>query len=127
MRWEYRAVALWPRVGNAADGMNDTGDVTSLLNALGAEGWELVAVEWLVEADAPEGRVLTAIHEAARGVMGTREISRLRCAPLEMTRPLPAPPRALTRRACASTSPSGRGGNSRAPTRDASTPGKVAR
>ena len=59
MRWEYRAVALWPRIGNAADGMNDTGDVTSLLNALGAEGWELVAVEWLDDADAPEGRVLT--------------------------------------------------------------------
>ena len=40
MRWEYRAVALWPRLGDGADAMNDTGDVTGLLNALGAEGWD---------------------------------------------------------------------------------------
>ncbi len=50
MRWEYRAVPLWPRLGNDADAMNDTGDVTGVLNALGADGWELVAVEWLEEA-----------------------------------------------------------------------------
>ena len=60
MRWEYRAVALWPRLGEGADGMNDTGDVTSLLNALGVDGWELVAVEWLDDTNAPEGRTLTA-------------------------------------------------------------------
>ena len=60
MRWEYRAVALWPRLGAGADGMNATGDVTSLLNALGAEGWELAAVEWLDDDSASGGRVLTA-------------------------------------------------------------------
>ena len=59
MRWEYRAVALWPRLGDGADAMNDTGDVTGLLNALGADGWELAAVEWLDDAGAP-GRTLTA-------------------------------------------------------------------
>ena len=37
MRWEYRAVALWPRLGEGADAMNDSGDVTSLLNAFGAD------------------------------------------------------------------------------------------
>ena len=60
MRWEYRCVALWPRLGNNADAMNDAGDVTSLLNALGADGWELVAVEWMEEASAPSGRTLAA-------------------------------------------------------------------
>ncbi|MDE2838384.1 MAG: hypothetical protein OXL97_12905 [Chloroflexota bacterium] len=60
MRWEYRAVALWPRLGDGADAMNDTGDVTGLLNALGAEGWELAAVEWLADANAPGNRMLTA-------------------------------------------------------------------
>ena len=40
--------------------MNDTGDVTSLLNAHGVDGWELVAVEWLDDTNAPEGRTLTA-------------------------------------------------------------------
>lgn len=60
MRWEYRAVALWPRLGEGADGMNDTGDVTGLLNAFGADGWELTAVQWLDDANAPEGRTLTA-------------------------------------------------------------------
>jgi hypothetical protein len=60
MRWEYRAVALWPRLGAGADGMNDTGDVTGLLNALGAEGWELAAVEWLDDDSVSGGRVLTA-------------------------------------------------------------------
>ena len=67
MRWEYRAVALWPRLGNDADAMNDTGDVTGVLNALGAEGWELVAVEWLEEADAPGGRVLTGFMKRPVG------------------------------------------------------------
>ena len=67
MRWEYRAVRLWPRLGNDADAMNDTGDVTGLLNALGADGWELVAVEWLEEADAPEGRVLTGFMKRPMG------------------------------------------------------------
>ena len=60
MRWEYRAVALWPRLGNDADGMNDTGDVTSRLNALGVDGWELAAVEWLDDAPVSGGRTLTA-------------------------------------------------------------------
>lgn len=60
MRWEYRAVALWPRLGASADAMNDTGNVTSLLNTLGAEGWELTGVEWLNDVDAPERRTLTA-------------------------------------------------------------------
>ena len=59
-RWEYRAAALWARLGEGADGKNDTGDVASLLNALGADGWELVAVEWLDDAAAPSGRTLTA-------------------------------------------------------------------
>ena len=67
MRWEYRAVALWPRLGDGADAMNDTGDVTGLLNALGADGWELVAVEWLEDADALEGRVLTGFMKRAVG------------------------------------------------------------
>lgn len=40
--------------------MNDTGDVSGLLNALGAEGWELAAVEWLDDAGASNGRTLTA-------------------------------------------------------------------
>ena len=43
-RWEYRVEILWNRVGDDADVMNDGGDVTSLLNARGAEGWELVCV-----------------------------------------------------------------------------------
>ena len=60
MRWEYRVVPLWPRFGEGADAMNDTGDVTGLLNALGAEGWELTAVEWLDDANAAEGTTLTA-------------------------------------------------------------------
>ena len=60
MRWEYRAVALWPRLGEGADGMNDTSGVTGLLNTLGADGWELAAVEWLDDAKAPSGRTLTA-------------------------------------------------------------------
>ena len=47
--------------------MNDTGDVTGLLNALGADGWELVAVEWLEEADAPGGRVLTGFMKRSVG------------------------------------------------------------
>ncbi len=67
MPWEYRAVPLWPRLGNDADAMNDAGDVTGLLNALGADGWELVAVEWLEAADAPEGRVLTGFMKRAAG------------------------------------------------------------
>ena len=67
MRWEYRAVALWPRLGDGADAMNDTGDVTGLLNALGAEGWELAAVEWLEDANAPEGRTLTAFMKRPMG------------------------------------------------------------
>ena len=67
MRWGYRAVPLWPRLGNDADAMNDTGDVTGLLNALGADGWELVAVEWLEEADAPGGRVLTGFMKRPVG------------------------------------------------------------
>lgn len=67
MRWEYRAVALWPRLGNGADAMNDTGDVTGLLNALGAEGWELVAVEWLDAPSALESRVLTAFMKRPAG------------------------------------------------------------
>ena len=60
MRWEYRTVALWSRLGNDADAMNDTGDVAGVLNARGAEGWELVAVEWLDDSNAPGGRTLTA-------------------------------------------------------------------
>ena len=67
MRWEYHAVALWPRLGEGADAINDTGDVTGLLNALGAEGWELVAVEWLDDANAPNGRVLTAFMKRSVG------------------------------------------------------------
>ena len=67
MRWEYRAVALWPRLGNDADAMNDAGDVTSLLNALGADGWDLVAVEWLEDGSASEGRVLTGFMKRAVG------------------------------------------------------------
>ena len=43
-RWEYRVDILWDRVGDEADVMNDSGDVASLLNARGAEGWELVCV-----------------------------------------------------------------------------------
>ena len=42
--WEYRVEILWDRVGDAADVMNDPGDAASLLNARGAEGWELVCV-----------------------------------------------------------------------------------
>lgn len=68
MRWEYRAAALWPRLGNGADAMNDAGDVTSLLNALGSDGWELVSVEWLDDADAPEGRTLTAFLKRPTGM-----------------------------------------------------------
>lgn len=60
MRWEYRVAALWPRVGNRADAMNDAGDVASLLNALGAEGWELTNVAWLDDETAPDGKTLTA-------------------------------------------------------------------
>ena len=60
MRWEYRVAALWPRVGEGADAMNDTGDAASLLNALGAEGWELASVAWLNDEIAPGGRTLTA-------------------------------------------------------------------
>ncbi len=67
MRWEYRAVPLWPRLGNDADAMNDTGDVTSVLNALGAEGWELVAVEWLEDADAPNYKTLTGFMKRPVG------------------------------------------------------------
>ena len=67
MRWEYRAVALWPRLGDGADAMNDTGDVTGLLNALGADGWELVAVEWLEDADAPNYKTLTGFMKRAVG------------------------------------------------------------
>ncbi|MCY4583763.1 MAG: hypothetical protein OXE50_13360 [Chloroflexi bacterium] len=67
MRWEYRAVALWPRLGEGADAMNDTGNVTGLLNALGAEGWELAAVEWLNDVNAPEGRTLTAFLKRPAG------------------------------------------------------------
>ncbi len=67
MRWEYRAVALRPRLGERGDSMNDTGDVTSLLNFLGAEGWELAAVEWLDNASAPEGRTLTAFLKRPSG------------------------------------------------------------
>ena len=67
MRWEYRAVALWPRLGEGADAMNDTGNVTGLLNALGAEGWELAAVEWLNDVSAPEGRTLTAFLKRPAG------------------------------------------------------------
>lgn len=60
MRWEYRAAALWPRVGVRADAMNDAGDAASLLNALGAEGWELTAVVWLDDGLTPGGKTLTA-------------------------------------------------------------------
>ena len=60
MRWEYRVAALWPRVGEGADSMNDTGDAASLLNALGADGWELASVAWLNDESAPAGRTLTA-------------------------------------------------------------------
>lgn len=67
MRWEYRTVPLWSRLGDGADAMNDTGDVTGLLNALGAEGWELVAVEWLDDGNAPEGRTLTAFMKRPVG------------------------------------------------------------
>ncbi len=65
--WEYRTVPLWPRLGTGADAMNDTGDVTGLLNALGAEGWELVAVEWLEDADTPGGRVLAGFMKRSVG------------------------------------------------------------
>ena len=67
MRWEYRAVALWPRLGEGADAMNDSGDVTSQLNAFGADGWELAAVEWLDNAGAPGGTTLTAFIERPVG------------------------------------------------------------
>ncbi len=67
MRWQYRTAALWPRLGDGADAMNDTGDVTGLLDALGAEGWELVAVEWLDDANAPNGRTLTAFMKRPVG------------------------------------------------------------
>ena len=67
MRWEYRAVALWPRLGDGADAMNDAGDVTDLLNALGAAGWELAAVEWLDDAGVAEGRTLVAFMKRPVG------------------------------------------------------------
>ena len=47
--------------------MNDSGDVTSVLNALGADGWELTAVQWLDDAKAPSGRTLTAFIERPVG------------------------------------------------------------
>ena len=67
MRWEYRAVALWPRRGEGAGAMNDTGDVTGLLNALGADGWELVAIAWLDDEGAPGSRTLTAFMKRPVG------------------------------------------------------------
>ena len=60
MRWEYRVATLWPRVGEGADRMNDAGDAASLLNALGADGWELSAVAWLNNEAAADGATLTA-------------------------------------------------------------------
>jgi hypothetical protein len=51
--WEYIAFRLWNFVGepeagsinpSAADRTNDTAGAAGLLNARGAEGWELVSV-----------------------------------------------------------------------------------
>ena len=44
MRWEYRVAVLWDRFPDPASRMNDGGDASGLLDAFGAEGWELVCV-----------------------------------------------------------------------------------
>ena len=61
-RWEYIAFRLWnyvggplrsPRHSTAAEPMNDAGGAAGLLNARGAEGWELVSV---VPQDDPQAK-----------------------------------------------------------------------
>ena len=49
--WEYTAFRLWEYV--SAEPMNDAGGTAGLLNARGAEGWELVSV---VEQRDPDGK-----------------------------------------------------------------------
>ena len=63
--WEYLVVRLWGYLGGPADLMNDRGSVsnarditlgaTGLLNARGAEGWELVSVVRQEDPSARDG------------------------------------------------------------------------
>lgn len=43
MRWEYRTLTIPREGGFFATGQADTEKADQLLNALGAEGWELVS------------------------------------------------------------------------------------
>ena len=70
MRWEYRAVALWPRLGEGADGMNDTGDVTGLLNALGAGRVGVGRRRVAGRREGSQRQDAHSVHEAPRGVRG---------------------------------------------------------
>ena len=63
--WEYLVIRLWGYLGGPADLMNDRGRVgdadditlgaTGLLNARGAEGWELVSVARQEDPSAHDG------------------------------------------------------------------------
>jgi len=67
--WEYIALQLWEFVGAslrsdrnwiATDSMNDAGGASGLLNARGAEGWELVSVVAQHDANSREGTAYVA-------------------------------------------------------------------
>ena len=67
--WEYIALQLWEFVGAslrsdrnwiATDSMNDASGAAGLLNARGAEAWELVSVVAQHDANAREGTAYVA-------------------------------------------------------------------
>jgi hypothetical protein len=78
--WEYLAFQLWDFVGGAlrsdrdwkpADPMNDAGGAAGLLNARGAEGWELVSVVAQHDVNARDGMAYVAYMK--RPITGTND------------------------------------------------------